>query len=131
MRTVYIADDGTEFDSEKECRAYERRLDNLLYELQNGIHAYDEQGNFLDLGNWDLEELEYAFELISYIKFDNQKAIDVFVEKAKDFGLPCFEHGIKRPLVVGERYYYNWHEDGWCCVENDLKNLEKIMKVFN
>lgn len=131
MRTVYIADDGTEFESEIECIQYERKLSSLLHELQNGIYAYDEQGNFLDLGNWDAEELEYAFELITYIKFDNQKAIDVFVEKANDFGIPCFEHNIKRPLVVGERYYYSYDEDAWCCVEDKLRVLGEIIDVFD
>lgn len=128
MRTVYIADDDTEFDSEKECRAYERRLDNLLYELQNGIHAYDEDGDVIE---FDVDDLEYNFEQITYIKFDNQKAIDVFTEKANDFGMPCFRHNIERPLVVGERYYYSYDEDAWCCVEDKLKDINNIIEVFD
>ena len=128
MRTVYIADDGTEFDSEKECRAYERRLDNLLYELQNGIHAYDEDGDVIE---FDVDDLEYNFEQITYIKFDNQKAIDVFMEKTNDFGMPYFRHNIERPLVVGERYYYSYDEDAWCCVEDKLKDINNIIEVFN
>ena len=131
MRVAYFAEDGTEFETESECIQYERKFSDLVHELQNGIHAYDEQGNFLDLGNWDMEDLEYAFEQITYIKFDNQKAIDVFVEKANDFGLPCFEHNIKRPLVVGERYYYSYDEDAWYCVEDKLKELGEIIDMFN
>lgn len=128
MRVAYFADDGTEFESESECRQYERKLSDLLYELQNGIHAYDEDGDVIE---FDVDDLEYNFEQVTYIKFDNQKAIDVFMEKANDFGMPCFRHNIHRPLVVGERYYYSYDEDCWCCVEDKLKDLDNIIKVFD
>lgn len=128
MRVAYFADDGTEFESESECRQYERKLSDLLYELQNGIHAYDEDGDVIE---FDADDLEYNFEQVTYIKFDNQKAIDVFMEKANDFGMPCFRHNISRPLVVGERYYYSYDEDCWCCVEDKLKDIDNILQVFD
>ena len=30
-KTIYVADDGKEFDNEKECYAYEHQFDGNLY----------------------------------------------------------------------------------------------------
>lgn len=128
MRVAYFADDGTEFESERECRQYERNLSDLLYELQNGVHAYDEDGDVIE---FDVDDLEYNFEQVTFIKFDNGRALDLFVQKANDFGMPCFRHNIDRPLVVGERYYYSYGEDCWCCVEDKLKDIDIIIQVFD
>jgi hypothetical protein len=127
MRIAYYADDGTEFETEAECRKYERRLSDLLYELRNGIHAFDDYGKVV---NFNADDLYYAFERISYLKFDSQKAIDAFMDKANDFGVPYLENGVKKPLVVGERYYYDYHEDIWHCLEDKQKELNKIAAIF-
>lgn len=130
MRVVYYADDGREFETEAGCRQYEKKLDDLLCELKNGIHAYDEDGNVIDFLDVDPEELYDIFEQITYLQFDTQKAIDVFTEKANDFGIPCLRHNIYKPLVVGERYYYDYDFGNWYCLEDRQKELDKIANVF-
>ena len=77
MRVVYYADDGREFETELACRKYERRLSDLVYELQNGIHAFDDDGDVINFNNCEVAWLEDTFQNISYIKFDNQKAIEI------------------------------------------------------
>lgn len=44
MKVLYIADDGTQFDDEWDCRDYEFRKDLDL----DDIEMYDEDGNRLD-----------------------------------------------------------------------------------
>lgn len=130
MRVVYYADDGTEFEFEDECREYERNLSFLLHELQNGIHAFDDNDKAIDFNNYEIDCLEDAFQNISYIKFDNQGAINAFKERANEFGLSDIEACLRRPLVVGERYFYDWDEDKWACLEDRQKELDKIAAVF-
>jgi hypothetical protein len=130
MRIAYYADDGTEFETEEECRAYENKLSNLTHELRNGVFAYDHRRNYIDFNNMSIDDFESAFEQISYIKFDNQEAIDAFMEKANEFGFPYFENGINRPLVPGERYFYDDNKDKWFCVEDEQYKLDKIAIVF-
>ena len=78
----------------------------------------------------DPENLYDMFEQITYLQFDNQKAIYVFEEKANDFGIPCLRYDLLRPLVVGERYFYDWDTDEWVCLEDKQKELDKIANVF-
>lgn len=130
MEIIYRADDGTEFESEKECRAYENKLSNLMHELRNGIFAYNHRRDRIGFNNVSIDDFESAFEQISYIKFDNQEAIDAFMEKADEIGCPYFENGINRPLVPGERYFYDGNKDKWFCVEDEQYKLDEIAIVF-
>lgn len=130
MRVVYYADDGREFDTEEECRKYERRLSDLMFELQNGINAYDDDGHEISFCNCEIDWLEEWFGNIVYITFDNKKAIDVFLAQARDFGLNEIDCDIKRELVVGERYFYDWDHDKWTCLEDKQKELDKIAYMF-
>ena len=98
--------------------------------MKHEIFAYDHRGDFLDLGNWDPEDLEYAFDRISYITFTTQNAIDLFMSKANDFGQPYFENGINRQLVVGERYYYDEENEVWCCIEDKQRDLDELADIF-
>ena len=130
MEVIYRADDGTEFNSEQECFEYETKSAELFDALKHEIFAYDHRGDFLDLGNWDPEDLEYAFDRISYITFTTQNAIDLFMSKANDFGQPYFENGINRQLVVGERYYYDEENEVWCCIEDKQRDLDELADIF-
>ena len=130
MEIIYRADDGAEFKSYKECHQHETNNAILFQAMRHEMLVYDGRGNLLDLGNCIPEDLEYEFEQISYITFETQNAIDLFTNKAKDFGQPYFENGINRQLVVGERYYYDEDKDVWCCLEDKYKELDKISDVF-
>lgn len=131
MKTVYIAEDGTEFETESKCRKYEEKLVTFLHELHNGIHAFDDDGDIIDFNDYDIDCLEEAFQDISYIKFDSKKAIEVFAEKANDFGLCDIEHDIHRPLEVGERYFYDWYKDKWVCLEDKQREITEIANIFS
>ncbi len=42
IRTTYVADDGTEFDTEKECYEYEHRYDDIV---ESGVVFFDSKHN--------------------------------------------------------------------------------------
>lgn len=131
MRVVYYADDGTEFESEKECREYEDETADLLTEFTNHIHAYDKYGNAINLSEYDPTNWEDAFQEIEYIKFDTKKAIDCFLDYAiRMFGLCDIAYGIKRDVIPDERYFYDWDNDKWECLDDKLNELDKIANVF-
>lgn len=131
MKVIYYADDGTEFESEKKCREYERKISNILVEWKNSIHAYDNNRCIVDLEEHDAEAWVYAFESIEFIQFDTQKAIDCFMDYAiHEFGLVNIAADICRNVVPGERYFYDWDADEWVCLEDKQKELDKIADVF-
>lgn len=129
MEIVYRADDGTEFETEKECRDYELKTADFFEECVN-VQAYNDDGEIIDFKAYDMEDMGYAFENISYIQFHTQKAIDLFIEKGHDCGLLEIDEDIKRPIQIGERYFYDWDIDEWICLEDRYKELNKIAEVF-
>ena len=128
MRVVYCADDGTEFETEQECRDYELKTADFFEECVN-VRAYDDK-DVIDFNNYDMEHMENAFENISYIQFGTQKAIDLFLKKGQDFGLLDIEIDIGHSAKVGERYFYNWDTDNWVCLEDRYEELDKIARIF-
>lgn len=130
MKVVYISDDGTEFETEKECRDHELKTADFFEECAN-VLAYDDYGRKVIFNNFELENMESAFEGIWHIQFNTQKAIDLFCEIGqRNYGLLYIAKDIRREVKVGERYYYDSDEDAWFCLEDRYKELDKIAKVF-
>ena len=69
IKTTYIADDGEEFATEKECFAYEHRFDNAMY----AAIFLDEDFNVIP---FDLEKIYDNF--IYIVIQDAEKAKDLF-----------------------------------------------------
>ena len=131
MRVVYCADDGTEFDTEQECRDYELKTADFFAECAN-VLAYDDCGRKVHFNNFEMENMEDAFQDIWYVQFNTQKAIDLFCEIGQSqYGLLYIKDDIHREIQVGERYYYDGDKDVWRCVEDDLKAINKIADMFN
>lgn len=129
MRVVYFADDGTEFDTEKECRDYELKTADFFEECAN-VRAYDDDRHIVNFEKYEMEYMENAFQEISFIQFNTQKAIDLFMEKGHECGLLEIEEDIKRHVKVGERYFYDWNEDEWRCLDDVLMYYSGISRIF-
>lgn len=127
MRTVYIANDETEFQTEAECLAYEQKLFNLLTELYVNVYAYDSNGMTIE---FDEDYLEDNFADIAFVQFETKDAIKIFMEKASDFGFGDIAMDIGRPVEVMERYFYDYSKDKWKCLEDEWTELYKISKIF-
>jgi len=130
MRVAYYADDGTEFETEKECRDYELKTADFFGECAH-VLAYDDYGRKIDFNKFEMENMENAFQDIWHIQFNTQKAIDLFCEIGQhQYGLLYIEDDIRRAIKVGERYYYDTDEDVWRCLEDSYKELDKIAAIF-
>ena len=62
---TYIANDGTEFNNEKECVAYEEELANRFQEVKDYVLALDSSGDILLFDNED--DFMNIYENISYL----------------------------------------------------------------
>ena len=127
MRTVYIANDETEFQTEAECLAYEQKLSDLLTELYVKVCAYDSNGMVIE---FDEDYLEDNFGDIAFVQFYSEDAIKTFMEKASDFGFGDIAQDIGKPVEVRERYFYDYSKDKWKCLEDEQKELNRIAKIF-
>ena len=127
MRTVYIANDETEFQTEAECLAYEQKLFILMNELYVNVYAYDSNGMVIE---FDEDYLEENFGDIAFVQFNSKDAIKIFMEKSLDMGFGDIEKDIGRPVEVRERYFYDYSKDKWKCLEDERKELNKIAKIF-
>ena len=130
MEIIYRADDGTEFETEKECRDHELKTADFFEECAN-VFAYDDRENVVHFGDYDIENMDFAFNQIWFVQFATQKAIDIFLEKCqRDFGLLYINEDIRRDVKVGERYFYDVEKDKWVCLEDCYKKLDEIAEVF-
>jgi hypothetical protein len=127
MRTVYIANDETEFQTEAECLAYEQKLFILMNELYVNVYAYDSNGMIIE---FDEDYLADNFADIAFVQFNSKDAIKIFMEKSVDFGFGDIEKDIGRPVEVRERYFYDYAKDKWKCLEDERKELNRIAKIF-
>ena len=82
MRTIYVADDGTEFDDEISCMDYEWTLNHPL----NNICFYDEDDNVLT--NIFSED---TYEKTERIVVLNKASLRSLHELAKYTGFCCYE----------------------------------------
>lgn len=111
MRIVYYAEDGTEFETQSQCEAYESEQENARKNFQS--HMYDKDGDevFLD-------------------EIDPTICIDYFdIKTDEDYQLLWNElvekYGFSMPDYEGQ-WYYNYEKDRWCSYE-DYKGLYLLM----
>ena len=88
----YVADDGTEFDTEKECLEYE----SLIADIENSFIMYDERLNKLSPENY--ESCHYVCVL--------RKALDVSEYLYNQYGL-----GMNRDDITNNGVYM-YDDDG-------------------
>ena len=90
MTIVYIADDGTHFDNEWECRDYEWKL---KHPHLKDVHIFDENDKeFFDLFSDD------TYHGAQRVVITTQEAILDFIEFARDTGFCAYDDIIR----VGE-----------------------------
>lgn len=106
MRTVYIADDGKEFDNEYDCKIYDYKLKIK----NNTIIMFDKEGKELDSSN------DMNIEYCHYIKVKTYKDLEILQEIYECTGFTV-------PEEIGEFYYGDG--DTWYLIDNKIKELEE------
>lgn len=87
IECTYYADDGTEFDNEAECLAYEKNLNSLW----DSVVLLDEKFRDYSETQFDLTMLEFAEQQAVYVKvLDVRKAKELFnwIYEQYGFSLP-------------------------------------------
>ena len=110
-KIIYIADDGTEFDNEPSCEAYERSL--LVDNLGNHLRLWDEDMNPID------PKREYAIQEAYFIYTDTPEArefvnveCDIYTELGWD--------------MVYAGYIHN----DWVDLSMELGRISKLLKAM-
>ena len=106
--TYYVADDGTEFDTEEECTSYESIANSLP-----GIVGFDHNARFLDPAKTSADDI--ATSSFYFFITDAKKAGESF-EYMSDY------YGVEVPAVFesGDFMKYDEKADRWVCAEKDL-----------
>ena len=109
----WVAEDGEEFDSEKECYDYEHRHDNLA----SKVTLIDRDGNLLDNTATFRKNIEDCYEMIIDDDETAVRLMDFFKYEGAESPWDRY-NGLD---VVAGHYYY---ENGWRCVEDEIRKLE-------
>lgn len=121
MRTIYIADDETEFETEEACRQYEEQQLNLPRSILNIIVGFDAVGIIKnDIKQSPAESLETLYnDSQNIIVFNNltKEQIDYLDNQ---IGLRNFPH---------DKGIYRWDDHiEWISLEDDLNRLHENWK---
>lgn len=114
IKTTYVADDGTEFDTEKECYEYEHRYDNIV---SSGVVFFDSKHNRMPT-----DDIIYCAE----------KCLGLYVPTEESAKLV---HELFRELECGSPwmdYYDNFdigyfvYESEWVAIDREMKRLTDL-----
>ena len=122
-KVLYIADDGREFEDEKECLTYERDKAYRAVINNNELHMWDADGN---------PETAETIETISFVKFDTLRACDYFEEVCNEYGIYTpwnngADHYEKAPNTM---YYWDYCNDEWVDFTYELHKVKQRAKIF-
>lgn len=116
MKIIYQANDGAEFESEIECRNYERsrKICNAISEKKLRVLSYNaevmRERDFLNH-----RELETLIESIYYFRCNDEKVLEIL----SDFFAEDFEENVT--------YYFNEEDDKWVELEDYIYNYQSFL----
>lgn len=114
MTTIYIADDGKQFEYEDECLAYEKEI--RIKRFSNAIFIFDEEGKQLEFNKSN-------FEISYYILCKTKEAAAYMYNEFCDYDLPW---GTLEEISAGLWYYDG---DEWLPVDGILEKARIIKKI--
>lgn len=114
MKTIYIADDGTQFEKEYECEKYERRQREASYNNSTSFMLFDDEGKRFTENVTD--KMDYAYYV--YIKnIDNDSYLYTLLK------MNCY------PVEDG-LYYYSDEYDGWVSIDKIISEIKGKLKHY-
>lgn len=130
--SVYVAEDGTEFNTKKECEAYEKLNVNIDIE---GIEWFDEDFNKLPLRL-------YFWNKVKYIRFANADTdialsdfLNEFTEEFDGDGYDRYKMYQNTNIFTTTTEYTIYYDEdeneyGWRCLEKEWEKMEKAVNKF-
>ena len=105
-KEIYIAEDGTEFDDQDDCEAYEYRL----------------VGKRLKMYKYSFSPCQ-SIEDCCYVKLDTETDVQAFIDLCKYDGIS--HKGVTTPgLYMYSEGRYGFANDAWVNLSEILKHLE-------
>lgn len=111
----YVADDGTEFETEKECREYEQEF----YKVHSSMIMFDENFDKIDVATTCC--LSNAYYLC--VK-DNAEKVGSYLEEQFGFGEGIYKSGMY--IVDGEKTRWNFIDN---LIEQYRNNIKKLTAI--
>lgn len=116
--TLYIADDGTEFDCEEDCREYEcgQRLGEM------NIMFYNADGEVIPK-----DRLEHEWEHVFYVDIESHSDLEALLNMVwrNDIDLPSVDE-----IDDVGHWVYDEDNDRWFEIGQERERLDEMEKVF-
>lgn len=127
-KTVYVANDGTEFENERECLEYEASTD--FSDILRAVDFYSEKGEIIPSGH-DLTQFNRAYDDALFIVIpSSSKLKDERIEKFSD-DVMNEVYGKVFPTATGIYRWDGWNEE-WVSFEADSEELnERWSELLN
>lgn len=138
-KTVYVANDGTEFEEEDECRMYELNINsNLPKFLENEVIFYDKSGNFVaDLHNITVNQLAEQWDKIYHIGVASealarfQDWAERVYEETGYLNLP-YDCPVSQFAYDNNIVYYSINNRGdWICLQDEYREMYFLLNKFH
>lgn len=117
IKRIYIADDGEEFETEEECRAYEKAMDP-----KDSIVMFDSEFEILHGG-----DPATMYEAAMYLYIINEEKATAF------FNWISVNTGYNTPdeYHTGDLLYYaDYPKDGYSNLDKDISELTKKKEIL-
>lgn len=124
MKTLYIADDGTEFYDEIKCQSYEW---GLQFQGKDGvISGLDREGKKIKFSNLD----DNFCEKVMVVKFDTEEAVDCFKERSGGEGF--LYDGITKPdfYIWGDMVDDGYYEEMWYPIDKIIERYKALIETM-
>lgn len=119
MKIVYYANDGTEFETQSQCEAYEKEQEDARKNFTS--HFYDYDGDEISLE--EVMDNNTDYHLIDYFDIKTEKDLQIIHDVLFD------QCGITVPDDVG-RWYYDYDKDKWCNYEDYKGRYIFMSEIF-
>lgn len=117
MKIVYYADDGTEFETQSQCEAYEKEQEDARKNFTS--HLYDDDGDEVSLK----EIMDDSTPIIDYVDIKTDEDLQIIHDVLFD------QCGISVPDDVG-CWYYDYSKDKWCNYEDYKGRYIFMSEIF-
>ena len=122
--TTYVAFDGSEFDDEDDCLAYERTMKATDYEGE--IFFYDASLEPVPLHVEDLDD-------VYFVNIKTEKACQWFVDRCQDCGSThpwSYDSHRREEFPMTGFFWFDTHDDTWHHWQTENKRLNEIRDHF-
>lgn len=122
--TTYIAFDGSEFDDEDDCLAYERTMKATDYEKEISFYGFDRKPIPLHVENLDD---------VYFVNIKTKKACQWFIDRCQDCGSIhpwSYDPHRKEEFPMTGFFWFDTSDDTWHHWQTEMEKLNEIRNYF-